>query len=74
MFIMPYPNIPNVVWEIAEVEEMNEVIGLYGKTFHFWRVDRGDVLPLGKLELTSFTRNEQVTYAFSFPRFGCRGR
>ena len=26
---------------------MKEVIGLYGKTWHFWQVDRGDKLPLG---------------------------
>lgn len=68
MLIMPNPNIPNAVWEIAETEEMKEVVGLYGKTFHFWQVDRGDVLPLGKPELMmSFTKDEQVS-GFDFMR------
>ena len=62
ILIMPNPNIPNAVWETAETEEMKEVIGLYGKTFHFWQVDRGDTLPLGKPELMmSFTKDEQVS-------------
>lgn len=34
-------------WERAETEAMKEVVGLYGKTWHFWQVDRGDELPLG---------------------------
>jgi len=63
MLIMPNPTVPNAVWEIAETEEMKEVIGLYGKTFHFWQVDRGDTLPLGKPELMmSFTSDEQVPW------------
>ncbi|KAL8675538.1 MAG: hypothetical protein Q9168_000050 [Polycauliona sp. 1 TL-2023] len=42
-------------------EEMEQVIGLYGKTYHFWQVDRGDKLPLGKPELMgSFTSQEQL--------------
>jgi len=62
MLIMPNPNVPNAVWEIAETEEMKEVIGLYGKTYHFWQVDKGDTLPLGKPELMmSFTKDEQVS-------------
>lgn len=62
MLILPNPTVPNAVWEIAETEEMKEVIGLYGKTFHFWQVDRGDLLPLGMPELMmSFTANEQVS-------------
>ncbi|KAN0106383.1 Protein of unknown function (DUF1264) domain containing protein [Hyaloscypha variabilis] len=63
MLIMPNPNVPNAVWEIAETEEMKEVIGLYGKTYHFWQVDNGDTLPLGKPELMmSFTKPEQVPW------------
>jgi hypothetical protein len=63
MLIMPNPNVPNAAWEIAETEEMKEVIGLYGKTYHLWQVDRGDTLPLGKPELmTSFTKDEQVPW------------
>lgn len=61
MLIMPNPNVPNGVWEIAETEEMKEIVGLYGKTYHFWQVDTGDTLPLGKPELMmSFTKDEQV--------------
>jgi len=63
ILIMPNPNVPNAVWEVAETEEMKEVIGLYGKTYHFWQIDRGDTLPLGKPELMmSFTRDEQVPW------------
>lgn len=66
MLILPNPTVPNAVWEIAETEEMKEVIGLYGKTFHFWQVDRGDVLPLGMPELMmSFTSDEKVCASFS---------
>jgi hypothetical protein len=62
MLILPNPNVPNAVWEIAETEEMKEVVGLYGKTYHFWKVDRGDKLPLGNPELMmSFTKDEQVS-------------
>ena len=43
---MPNPVVPNAVWEAAETAEMREIVGLYGKTFHFWQVDRGDKLPL----------------------------
>ncbi len=59
---MPNPLAPEGVWEIAETAEMREVVGLYGKTFHFWQVDRGDELPLGKPELMmSFTKDDQVS-------------
>lgn len=52
MLIMPTPAItPSSVWEQAEVREMEDVIGLYGKTFHFWQIDRGDKLPLGMPKL-----------------------
>ncbi len=37
MLIMPNPNVPSAIWEIAEMEEMKEVVGLFGKTYHFWR-------------------------------------
>jgi Protein of unknown function (DUF1264) len=62
MLIMPNSIVPNAIWEVAETEEMREVIGLYGKTYHFWQVGRGDTLPLGKPELMmSFTLDEQVS-------------
>lgn len=61
LLIMPNPHIPNAVWEVAETAEMKEIVGLYGKTYHFWQVDRGDLLPLGKPELMmSFTEDGQV--------------
>ncbi|KFY96958.1 hypothetical protein V500_02251 [Pseudogymnoascus sp. VKM F-4518 (FW-2643)] len=63
MLIMPNPVVPNAVWEAAETAEMREIVGLYGKTFHFWQVDRGDELPLGMPQLMmSFTEDEQVTW------------
>ena len=49
MLVMPKPsNISSDEWEKAEVEAMKEVVGLYGKTWHFWQVDKDDELPLGK--------------------------
>ena len=35
-------------WEKAELEAMREIVGLYGKTWHTWQVDRGDELPMGE--------------------------
>jgi hypothetical protein len=52
MLIMPTPvGVPKTAWEAAETAEMREVIQLYGKTYHLWQVDRGDVLPLGPPQL-----------------------
>lgn len=61
MLIMPGPNgLPTGVWEEAETKEMEQVIGLYGKTYHFWQVDRGDKLPLGQpVLMMSFTKPDQ---------------
>jgi hypothetical protein len=39
--------VPETVWLTAETKAMEEIITLYGKTFHFWEVDKGDRLPLG---------------------------
>jgi hypothetical protein len=62
MLIMPNDNVPAALWDVAEKKEMEEVHGLYGKTFHFWQVDRGDELPLGMPQLMmSFTKDEQVS-------------
>jgi len=48
MLIMPDPDgLPTGIWEAAETTEMEDVVGLYGKTYHFWQVDRGDKLLLG---------------------------
>ena len=35
-------------WDYQETEAMRGIMDLYGKTWHFWQVDRGDELPLGK--------------------------
>ena len=37
----------------AEDLEMQKLINTYGKTFHTWQVDRGDVLPFGTHALAS---------------------
>ncbi|CAM6121885.1 unnamed protein product [Calypogeia fissa] len=64
MLIMPGPDgLPDSVWEQAETAEMKNVIGIYGKTWHFWQVDRGDKLPLGRPELMmSYTAEDQLDF------------
>lgn len=48
-------------WENLETEAMKEVVGLYGKTFHLWQVDRGDEVPLGTPKLMgSLTESKQL--------------
>ena len=66
MLIMPGPStLPNSAWEVAETKEMEDVISLYGKTYHFWQVDRGDKLPLGGPELMmSLTEKEGCPQGF----------
>lgn len=59
MLIMPGPDgLPTGIWEVAETKEMEDVVGLYGKIYHFWQVDRGDKLPLGGPELMMSITNE----------------
>ena len=42
MLIMPKPAlVPTAVWEAAEKKEMEQVVGLYGKTYHLWQVSAG---------------------------------
>lgn len=49
MLVLPKPAaMSSEEWEKAEVEAVDEVVGLYGKTWHFWQVDKGDELPLGE--------------------------
>ena len=49
MLFLPKPDKYSLdEWEKIELEAMKEVSGLYRKTWHFWRVDKGDELPLGK--------------------------
>ncbi|KAJ6605371.1 hypothetical protein DFH09DRAFT_1242175 [Mycena vulgaris] len=63
MLIMPGPRIMSSAWEAAETKEMQDVISLYGKTYHLWQTDRGDALPLGKPELMmSFTHEGQFDF------------
>jgi hypothetical protein len=66
MLIMPKPtSFPGLdaAWETAETKEMEDVIGLYGKVYHLWQVDRGDKLPFGEPKLmTSFTAPEQLDF------------
>lgn len=61
MLVMPNRTVPATVWDAAERKEMEEVITLYGKTYHLWQTDRGDKLPLGEPKLmTSFTADGQL--------------
>lgn len=59
---MPRPaGMPNAVWEASETKALESVVNWYGKTFHFWQVDKGDVLPLGPPKLMkSFTDESQL--------------
>ena len=62
MLVMPKPEgADNDQWQQMETEAMKEVAGLYGKTWHFWQVDRGDKYPLGKPTLMgSLTDSSQI--------------
>jgi hypothetical protein len=47
--------------DAAEKDLMKALIGTYGKTWHFWQVDRGDKLPLGIPQLMmAFTADGQA--------------
>lgn len=62
MLILPKPETAEPdEWEKAEKEAMKEIVGLYGKTWHFWQVDRGDSLPLGyPILMGSITGSTQI--------------
>lgn len=48
-------------WEKLETQAMTEVVGLYGKTYHLWQIDRGDEIPLGEPKLMgSLTEHKQL--------------
>ncbi|CAI2162407.1 7453_t:CDS:2 [Funneliformis geosporum] len=52
MLICPFiPVVPQAVVDKAEKVVMEELIDTYGKTWHFWQVDRGDPLPYGPPQL-----------------------
>jgi Protein of unknown function (DUF1264) len=49
MLILPKPEaLGEEEWEKAELDAMKEIVGLYGKTWHFWEVDAGHEVPMGK--------------------------
>lgn len=51
------PNVP----ELAERQMMKDLVSTYGKTWHFWQVDRGDILPVGGPRLMmAFTQDGQL--------------
>ncbi|KAL9105368.1 MAG: hypothetical protein Q9227_009456 [Pyrenula ochraceoflavens] len=63
MLIMPQPSTsitPSAAWNTAETSEMHEIAPLYGKTYHLWQVDRGDVVPMGEPKLMASFTNEQT--------------
>lgn len=62
MLVLPKPETADPdEWEKAEKEAMKEIVGLYGKTWHFWQVDRGDSLPLGyPILMGSLTNSTQL--------------
>ena len=64
MLFLPTPaGVPDAVWEVAETEEMKEIIKLYGKVYHLWQVDKGHELPLGQPQLmTSYTQDGQFDF------------
>jgi hypothetical protein len=52
---------PGAVPEALEFTEMQKLHDTYGKTWHFWQVDRGDPLPYGPAKLmATFTADGQV--------------
>jgi len=62
MLILPkVGSVDGVEWEKVELEAMKGVVDLYGKTWHFWQVDKGDELPLGYPTLMgSLTHESQL--------------
>ncbi|CAJ0634237.1 14893_t:CDS:2 [Entrophospora sp. SA101] len=56
--------IPGAVEKQAEITLLNGLVDTYGKTWHFWQVDRGDPLPFGPPQLMmSFTEDFQLSQA-----------
>lgn len=53
--------VPNAIQNKAEHSEMSHLVNTYGKTYHFWQVDRGDQIPLGEPQLMmAFTKDGQI--------------
>jgi hypothetical protein len=65
MLVMPVPaGVPAAAWEAAETAEMKDIAPIYGKSYHFWQVDRGDPVPMGPPQLMgSFRSLESVEKA-----------
>ncbi|CAO3652496.1 unnamed protein product [Mucor fragilis] len=59
---MPFSGlIPKTVQDTTELKEMEHLINTYGKTYHFWQVDRGDEIPLGEPQLMmAYTKDGQI--------------
>lgn len=55
--ILMMPSIP----QMMEDSEMQKLVNTFGKTWHFWQIDRGDPLPFGPPKLMgAFTKDGQV--------------
>lgn len=55
--LLTMPGVP----QMMEDTEMQKLVNTYGKTWHFWQVDRGDPLPMGPPRLmASFTKPGQL--------------
>ncbi|KAI8819405.1 DUF1264-domain-containing protein [Fimicolochytrium jonesii] len=53
--------IPRSMHKEIENHELSKIVNTWGKTWHLWQVDRGDILPFGPPSLmTSFTRPGQI--------------
>ena len=51
------PGIPGAI----ERQDLEKVCKTYGKTYHFWQIDRGDPLPLGIPQvMMALTRDGQI--------------
>jgi hypothetical protein len=54
-------SMPGLVPDTLELSELKKLKDTYGKTWHFWQVDRGDPLPYGPAKLMgAFTADGQV--------------
>lgn len=56
--LLMMPRVPDAMEHV----EMAKLVNTYGKTWHFWQVDRGDPLPYGEPQLMcSFTKDGMVS-------------
>jgi hypothetical protein len=54
--ILVMPRVPNMM----EKPELRKLADTYGKTWHFWQVDRGDPLPYGEPKLMCSMTNDAM--------------